>query len=223
MKIIVSENGPYLVKGNVPLYIKHIVSKNGLSSLKTIKKLDTPEEYALCRCGESTQAPFCSGAHIKTGFVGAETAGMSRYLDRAEILEGKDLNLLDDNRCAFARFCHKPHGDVWTLTEQSANPQFKKEAIQAATECPTGRLVAMLKSGEFIEDDLEPCISIVQDIIKGVSAGIFVTGGIPIESETGQTYEVRNREALCRCGMSSRKPFCDATHVSVGFDDQIQD
>lgn len=222
MKITVSENGPYLVEGSVPLYIKHIVSRNGLSTLETIKKLETPETYALCRCGESAQAPFCNGAHKKSGFDGTETAGMSRYLDRAQILEGEDLNLLDDERCAFARFCHKPHGDVWTLTEQSDNPQFKKEAIEAATQCPTGRLVAMLKSGEFVEDDLEPCISIVQDVVKGVSAGIFVTGGIPIESETGKVYEVRNREALCRCGASSRKPFCDAMHVNIEFDDGIK-
>jgi len=184
--------------------------------------LETPEEYALCRCGKSNRAPFCDGTHAKIDFDGTETAGMSRYLDRAKILEGEDLNLLDDDRCAFARFCHKPHGDVWTLTEQSGNPQFKKEAIEAATQCPTGRLVAMLKSGEFVENDLEPCLSIVQDVVKGVSAGIFVTGGIPIESETGEVYEVKNREALCRCGMSSRKPFCDATHISIEFDDHIE-
>lgn len=25
-------------------------------------------EYALCRCGHSTKKPFCSGAHVGTGF-----------------------------------------------------------------------------------------------------------------------------------------------------------
>ena len=33
----------------------------------------------------------------------------------------------------------------------------------------------------------------------------------------GTTYEVRNRVTLCRCGASQNKPFCDATHASIGF------
>jgi len=219
VKIIILENGPYLVQGGVPLYLKQIVSKNGLSVLVTVKKFDTPDEYALCRCGTSGNAPFCDGNHEKVGFSGTETAGMSRYEDRAGVLVGEDLDLLDDDRCAFARFCHKPHGDVWTLTEHSGNPQYKKEAVLAATQCPTGRLVAMLKTGEKLESDLEPCISIVEDVVQGTSAGIFVTGGIAVESATGEVYEVRNREVLCRCGESERKPFCDAMHINAAFKD----
>ena len=33
-------------------------------------------------------------------------------------------------------------------------------------------------------------------------------GGFPVEKET---------IALCRCGTSTRKPFCDGTHSEVGF------
>jgi CDGSH-type Zn-finger protein len=35
----------------------------------------------------------------------------------------------------------------------------------------------------------------------------------------GAEYPIERRPlALCRCGHSSRKPFCDGTHVRVGFD-----
>lgn len=35
----------------------------------------------------------------------------------------------------------------------------------------------------------------------------------------GRPYDVSRRPvALCRCGASSRKPFCDGTHGRVGFD-----
>ena|SRR5665648_24139 len=57
---------------------------------------------------------------------------------------------------------------------------------------------------------------------KQGSSSLCVRGGIPIESSDGHIYEVRNRLVLCRCGESRNKPFCDATHISVGFSDSGQ-
>ncbi|HEY0196583.1 MAG TPA: CDGSH iron-sulfur domain-containing protein, partial [Methanobacterium sp.] len=39
------------------------------------------------------------------------------------------------------------------------------------------------------------------------------------ESADGYVYEVRNRVTLCRCGQSENKPFCDGTHMEIGFND----
>lgn len=41
--------------------------------------------------------------------------------------------------------------------------------------------------------------------------------GEPLAWETTQHVETRDRYALCRCGQSSKKPFCDGTHASAGF------
>lgn len=41
--------------------------------------------------------------------------------------------------------------------------------------------------------------------------------GEPLAWETTERIETRDRYALCRCGESSRKPFCDGTHARVGF------
>ena len=49
----------------------------------------------------------------------------------------------------------------------------------------------------------------------------WVRGGIPIESADGSTYEVRARMALCRCGHSRNKPFCDGSHVAARFKDPL--
>lgn len=219
-KIKVSKAGPYLVTGSVPLFEKIITPKGKAYELKNGHKLPQSEEYALCRCGKSKNAPFCDGSHLHNGFTGTETAPKDTYMDRAELLEGPAINLLDDNRCAFARFCHRNKGKVWELIEDSDNKESKKEAIQGAGDCPTGRLVAVEKSGKQIEPSYKPSIEIVQDPEKGVSAGIFVKGNIPIESSDGKIYEIRNRVALCRCGKSNNKPFCDATHVPSEFSDK---
>jgi CDGSH-type Zn-finger protein len=34
----------------------------------------------------------------------------------------------------------------------------------------------------------------------------------------GETFAVRETYALCRCGHSENKPFCDGTHTKIGFD-----
>ena len=44
-----------------------------------------------------------------------------------------------------------------------------------------------------------------------------VTGNLEICSGTGRTVDRVVRARLCRCGQSSSKPFCDNTHLRVGF------
>ena len=36
--------------------------------------------------------------------------------------------------------------------------------------------------------------------------------------QEGETFAVRKNYALCRCGHSKNKPFCDGTHTKIGFD-----
>ncbi len=47
-----------------------------------------------------------------------------------------------------------------------------------------------------------------------------VTGPVRLIDADGNEYELDGDEpiVLCRCGRSATKPFCDATHKSVGFD-----
>jgi CDGSH-type Zn-finger protein len=41
---------------------------------------------------------------------------------------------------------------------------------------------------------------------------------VKIVDWNGNEYEIARRPvALCRCGESARKPFCDGTHGKIGF------
>lgn len=60
VKITISENGPYVVSGEIELLdaTGNAVAARG-------------ETVYLCRCGGSTNKPFCDGTHSKIGFEGA--------------------------------------------------------------------------------------------------------------------------------------------------------
>ena len=222
MKITIVKDGPYIVSGNVPLKREIIKLVGGHREYELDRVFETKESYALCRCGHSKNHPFCDGSHIEAHFKGDETASRENFLDRADLYPGGGVDLYDDNRCAFARFCHREDGDVWSLTEASDDPHLMEEAIKASTDCPAGRLVHQNNAdGTLIEPELEPEISLLEDPEKNASAGLYVKGGIPLESADGSMYELRNRYALCRCGQSQNKPFCDAMHIPAEFHDGL--
>ena len=220
VRIKIIRNGPYLVSGNVPLSRKDIAPKGHGYEYRHVENFPPAEEYALCRCGHSNNAPFCDGSHEQVGFAGQERASRRDYAERAILIEGPELDLKDDNRCAYARFCHRNAGTAWDLVRRSDDPDDKKEAILAAVECPSGRLTAYEKGGNPIELEFAPSIEILNDRALRVSGPLYVKGNIPIESADGTCYEVRNRVTLCRCGHSSNKPFCDATHVTIKYKEQ---
>lgn len=67
-KIEVTKDGPYLVTGGLPLSEQWIATNPEGESLdyREGKKYPAPPQYALCRCGQSANKPFCDGSHKKT-------------------------------------------------------------------------------------------------------------------------------------------------------------
>ena len=53
------------------------------------------------------------------------------------------------------------------------------------------------------------------EIIK--NGPYIVTGRAELKDDDGNAYPEKNRVALCRCGASTTKPFCDGTHSKIGF------
>ncbi|MBA2511736.1 MAG: CDGSH iron-sulfur domain-containing protein [Rubrobacter sp.] len=48
---------------------------------------------------------------------------------------------------------------------------------------------------------------------------LLVTGGpfVLVDADGGEFSVEKETIALCRCGASTKKPFCDGTHSKVGF------
>ncbi len=216
-KITVSKNGPYMVSGSVPLAIQTIgVDRKGDSTEWVEGRgLASSPKYALCRCGHSKTKPFCDGTHSNIGFDGTETASHAPVAKQANVLDGPTMQLLDaEDLCAFARFCD-PHGKVWNQVERTGDEQIRAQYIRQVGNCPAGRLIAVDKqTGESVEPKLPHSIGVVEDPAQNCSGPLWVRGGIELIGADGQTYELRNRMALCRCGRSENKPFCNGAHAA---------
>jgi len=215
-EIRITNNGPYIVSGSVPLSRQTLVCNFSGDAVewKEGEHFPVQETYSLCRCGCSHNKPFCDGTHLDNHVNGTETASRVPYLDRAEWTEGPGIRLSDaPGFCSHARFCVRGKG-IWELVEESGNPEARKTAIQMAADCHSGRLVIHdRKTGEPVEPVFEKSIGLVEGPIKGHSGPLWVRGGIPVISADGFVYEIRNRVTLCRCGNSRNKPFCDGSHM----------
>ena len=77
-RIKVTENGPYIVIGGIPL-------------LRMIIETDSYGDPLRCARAQ----PYCDGTHVKEQFDGAETAGNERYLENVRDYVGPELKLTD--------------------------------------------------------------------------------------------------------------------------------
>jgi CDGSH-type Zn-finger protein len=56
------------------------------------------------------------------------------------------------------------------------------------------------------------------EIVVCPNGPLLVRGQIELTTPDGEPVEQRRRTvALCRCGVSSIKPFCDGTHKAIHF------
>ncbi|WP_157015337.1 CDGSH iron-sulfur domain-containing protein [Mesorhizobium xinjiangense] len=68
------------------------------------------------------------------------------------------------------------------------------------------------------ESDLQISDLTGEVVVKPVANGpLMVTGRLEVESGTGRAVERVEKTWFCRCGHSSKKPFCDGTHKKIGF------
>jgi CDGSH-type Zn-finger protein len=218
-RIEIQPNGPYRVHGRPPLSeMAPVHTLNGEPiAWHTLRDIPAPDEeiFELCRCGQSSDKPFCDGSHETSGFDGAETADRRPYFERATIQREHNLELADDGPlCLSAGFCGTRTTDVWKLLGDADQLAQFDRLREMTWHCPSGRIALRHATGDEIEPELP------QDIAVVPGGPLWVRGRIPITSADGSQWEPRNRVALCRCGQSRNKPFCDGTHSEIHFDER---
>ncbi|MGD2020929.1 MAG: CDGSH iron-sulfur domain-containing protein, partial [Thiohalocapsa sp.] len=89
----------------------------------------------------------------------------------------------------------------------------KAEVRDVCERCPSGALSYTDKAGEPEHAPAENTVSVVYN------GPLYLTGELDIEDAADDMTGARFRAALCRCGASGNKPFCDNSHLQAGFED----
>ena len=215
--LTIRPDGPYIVRGGIPLVRKKQVMSEYGEPLDWQKESDlsTEDVYRLCRCGQSRNKPFCDGSHTKIEFDGTETADTEPISARRKTFRSPKIFIEDDHSlCMHSGFCANRITNIWKMRAESDDSQVLAQIIGMIERCPSGTLAYTLEpGGEIVEPDLPKEVVVVAD------GPLWITGGIPVERSDGEPLETRNRVTLCRCGASAKKPLCDGSHKEIGFSD----
>ncbi|MBW2552371.1 MAG: CDGSH iron-sulfur domain-containing protein, partial [Deltaproteobacteria bacterium] len=88
------------------------------------------------------------------------------------------------------------------------------QVADVVDRCPTGALSYERKGGGTGEvADAENVVSVMYN------GPLYVRGDLEVDGAAEDMSGARFRVALCRCGHSKNKPFCDNSHEDAGFKD----
>ena len=195
-------NGPLVVKN-----LKSLTEANG-NIYKEEKNVS-----ALCRCGSSKNKPFCDGTHGKINWSSEKKEG--RQPRKVDNYKGKKITIHDDRGiCSHAGFCTDGLPKVFQMgVEPWINPDAENvgKIIQTIKKCPSGALSYSIDGVLYNKYSEHPEIQITED------GPYFIKGSI--ELNDADHPESEEHFALCRCGKSKNKPFCDGQHWYVKFSD----
>jgi CDGSH-type Zn-finger protein/uncharacterized Fe-S cluster protein YjdI len=120
----------------------------------------------------------------------------------------------DKKRCIHSADCVRGLPAVFVPGERPwVRPaEATADAVAEVVErCPTGALRYRRTDGGAAEKPT------AENVVRlGADGPVYVRGRLEIHAPDGSVRE-ETRAALCRCGASANKPFCDNSHVGTGF------
>jgi thiamine pyrophosphate-dependent acetolactate synthase large subunit-like protein/CDGSH-type Zn-finger protein/nitrite reductase/ring-hydroxylating ferredoxin subunit len=169
----------------------------------------------LCRCGNSSNKPFCDSTHERVGWT--DDKSPDRVADRLDPYPAEGVTIRDNRGiCSHAGFCTWGLPAVFRLGQEpwiDASAAPAEDIVRTIRRCPSGALG--YEQEGVVETDFggEPGIQVSRNGPYRVRGSVELQG-----VEFGQGAS-REHFALCRCGHSRNKPFCDGSHWYAGFKD----
>lgn len=212
-KIVPLPNGPlYLIRSETPERVEHLQNSRGEPAM-------TVKGVSLCRCGGSNKKPFCDGSHSRIGFSSKNDPTRKGPEDRRKNYVGKHVTVHDNRAiCSHAAECIRNLPPVFRLRERPwiyVDGADLDAVVETVKKCPSGALSYSIGEEEDRDQIRQPMVTVAKD------GPYYVTGGIELAGvENWGQGASKEHFALCRCGASNNKPFCDGTHLSIKFKDE---
>lgn len=122
-------------------------------------------------------------------------------------------------KCIHSTLCFRglpqvfnPQQRPWVKVEAASTERL----IEQVKSCPSGAL--SYKMDQANTQAAVPNAAVVK-VRLAPNGPLIVQGTIELQDKTGSII-THTTTALCRCGASANKPYCDGSHQRVGFTDQ---
>lgn len=122
--------------------------------------------------------------------------------------------LWDSQRCVHVAECIRalprvfnPLAKPWVRIDAASADAI----VEAVERCPTGALRYVRADGPNEAPDATSTVVVIPN------GPLLLRGDLHVATPEGETIAHETRLALCRCGASENKPFCDNTHRRIGF------
>lgn len=92
------------------------------------------------------------------------------------------------------------------------------EIMNQISKCPSGALSYQIE--EKTEDVSGREIDSIVTVEAMKNGPLLVYGNLHIKDSHGNEVTKNKVTAFCRCGASANKPFCDGSHIRIGFRDE---
>lgn len=202
--IVCEPNGPYLVA--------NLTAMNNSKG----ETLGVRPALALCRCGGSAIKPYCDGTHARIGFSSEKSP--DRTPDRLDTYVGKEITVFDNRgTCCHAGNCTDHLPSVFHASGEpfvDAGGASADAIVTIVRACPSGALGFARGGSAYAGEERTPEVFVSKD------GPYHVRGGVPLTRESRNEGASLEHYALCRCGHSKNKPFCDGSHWYAKFQDE---
>ncbi len=130
---------------------------------------------------------------------------------------GSQIDVFWDSRlCIHIAECGQAEGELFVTGRKpwcKPDVTTPEDVAEVCQRCPSGALSYRDRSGQQEQAAAENRVSVIYN------GPLYVSGELAIAGVPEDMPGVRFRAALCRCGHSQNKPFCDNSHIKAGFND----
>lgn len=135
---------------------------------------------------------------------------------RKEYTNGEITIVWQPRMCMHSGICakglpevFKPKDKPWITITAASTEQLKAQV----SKCPSGALSFLINDAPT--DAALDTNSVQLTVVP--NGPLLVSGKMTITHADGRVEEKESNTALCRCGASANKPFCDGTHRKIDF------